>query len=376
MTTDRVAATTCDHAYDVRMLGGHPLSVRICTLCGTPDWRDLTEQANGLFRWGRAEALAGSPLREHLSAYEKPREADNPTVPPAGRDLRDRIAQARTIVNRLAAHAKGFQDVLDESDRNPWARLVRADIDNLAKELAAAPAAPVDSAVASTLREVLAQFADWHAGSLVCHVDGDQWDRWKAALDAGHDAASTALERGKQDARGNLTERRERYAAAIEREVDLGPTALYLAREAAMAVADAEVAEVETARDAYYASEQKLAAENARLRTELTEVSEHLGSLLRRNVDVDACIERDKTEIDELRAEMEQLRADRAAVLREAANGLAALGPVDSLVSAPAAWTEAIETLRRMADQLAADEAQQADPLPLPDEAQQAGEGQ
>ncbi|MEU6661229.1 hypothetical protein [Streptomyces sp. NPDC046821] len=61
--------------------------------------------------------------------------------------------------------------------------------------------------------------------------------------------------------------------------------------------------------------------------------------------------------------------ADRAAVLREAANGLAVLGPVDSLVSAPAAWTEAIETLRRMADQIAeddlrrmADEAQQQEP--------------
>lgn len=47
---------------------------------------------------------------------------------------------------------------------------------------------------------------------------------------------------------------------------------------------------------------------------------------------------------------------DRAAVLREAANGLAALGPLDSLVSAPAAWTEAIEALRRMADQIADDE--------------------
>jgi hypothetical protein len=58
--------------------------------------------------------------------------------------------------------------------------------------------------------------------------------------------------------------------------------------------------------------------------------------------------------------------ADRAAVLREAANGLAALGPLDSLVSAPAAWTEAIETLRRMADQIAEDERRR-----MADEAQQ-----
>ncbi|MFJ2848301.1 hypothetical protein [Streptomyces rubiginosohelvolus] len=48
--------------------------------------------------------------------------------------------------------------------------------------------------------------------------------------------------------------------------------------------------------------------------------------------------------------------ADRAAHYREAANGLAALGPLDNLVSAPAAWTEAIETLRRMADQIADDD--------------------
>lgn len=50
-------------------------------------------------------------------------------------------------------------------------------------------------------------------------------------------------------------------------------------------------------------------------------------------------------------APVPSVSADRAAVLREAANGLAALGPLDSLVSAPAAWTEAIETLRRMADE-------------------------
>lgn len=41
----------------------------------------------------------------------------------------------------------------------------------------------------------------------------------------------------------------------------------------------------------------------------------------------------------------------RADVLREAANSLACLGPEDSLVSGPTAWTEAVETLRRMADE-------------------------
>jgi hypothetical protein len=42
-------------------------------------------------------------------------------------------------------------------------------------------------------------------------------------------------------------------------------------------------------------------------------------------------------------------QTDRAAVLREAANTLAALGPEDSRVSGPKAWSEAVEVLRRVA---------------------------
>lgn len=45
------------------------------------------------------------------------------------------------------------------------------------------------------------------------------------------------------------------------------------------------------------------------------------------------------------------LDAYRRAVLREAANSLASLGPVDSLVSGVEAWNEAVTTLRRMADE-------------------------
>ncbi|MFD8075861.1 hypothetical protein ACFV3E_24795 [Streptomyces sp. NPDC059718] len=51
----------------------------------------------------------------------------------------------------------------------------------------------------------------------------------------------------------------------------------------------------------------------------------------------------------------------RAEVLREVANAFAALGPEDSLVSAPEAWTEAIETLRRMADERGKDTGTQTD---------------
>ncbi|WP_405676750.1 hypothetical protein OG292_19160 [Streptomyces sp. NBC_01511] len=42
--------------------------------------------------------------------------------------LRAELEQAREVTRRLTAHAVGFQDVLDDSDRDPWARTVRADI--------------------------------------------------------------------------------------------------------------------------------------------------------------------------------------------------------------------------------------------------------
>ncbi|MFE6429329.1 hypothetical protein ACFVOB_28210 [Streptomyces rochei] len=57
---------------------------------------------------------------------------------------------------------------------------------------------------------------------------------------------------------------------------------------------------------------------------------------------------------------------DQAAVLRDAANALAVLGPVDSLVSGPKAWAEAVETLRRMADETATTETQAANETPPP----------
>lgn len=59
---------------------------------------------------------------------------------PAHAELCERIAEVRRIVMRLIAHATGFQDVLDESDRDPWARLVRADIDALRTATAVLPA--------------------------------------------------------------------------------------------------------------------------------------------------------------------------------------------------------------------------------------------
>ncbi|MGW7617453.1 hypothetical protein ACWGLG_16605 [Streptomyces antimycoticus] len=71
-----------------------------------------------------------------------------PTPTPADRADRSReteftclsrLEEARTIVRRLAAHAAGFQDVLDESDRDPWGRLVGADIAALSAALSRVP---------------------------------------------------------------------------------------------------------------------------------------------------------------------------------------------------------------------------------------------
>lgn len=81
MTEPQAAQFVCDHAYEVRILGGHPLSVRLCTLCRTPDWRDLYEQAVTLFRWGREEGLAGKPPRATISAYDRPTENESEERP-------------------------------------------------------------------------------------------------------------------------------------------------------------------------------------------------------------------------------------------------------------------------------------------------------
>lgn len=83
MTEPRATTNVCDHHYETHLLGGHPITVRACLFCRTPDWADLYEQAVQLYRWGREEGLAGKPPRETLSAYDMPREDDRaggPTV--------------------------------------------------------------------------------------------------------------------------------------------------------------------------------------------------------------------------------------------------------------------------------------------------------
>ncbi|MFF9240070.1 hypothetical protein ACF1AL_14720 [Streptomyces sp. NPDC014801] len=75
MTESQAAPANCDHHYETHILGGHPITVRVCLFCRTPDWADLYGEAVQLYRWGRDDELAGRPPREKLSAYDMPRSA-------------------------------------------------------------------------------------------------------------------------------------------------------------------------------------------------------------------------------------------------------------------------------------------------------------
>jgi hypothetical protein len=73
------------------------------------------------------------------------------------------IEQVRGIVRRLAAHAVGFQDVLDDSDRAPWAKTVGADITALCTTLDG-PSQPVTPGEAEPYRFVDADGDYLHIG--------------------------------------------------------------------------------------------------------------------------------------------------------------------------------------------------------------------
>ena len=78
MTEHMAAADDCEHHYETRLLGGHPITVRACTFCRQPDWKDLAEQAGELYRWGWQEGRAGAAARTTLSAYDQPRDGQQP----------------------------------------------------------------------------------------------------------------------------------------------------------------------------------------------------------------------------------------------------------------------------------------------------------
>jgi len=125
----------CEHHYASEIRGGHPMHVRICTLCQEPDWADLDEQAAEMYRkgWEAADdrhATCGDVTRGYGAALFGPcilershagphqdvngttwihrpgalewamRQGGKPYRPPAGPDLSDELAAAR---DRMAA---------------------------------------------------------------------------------------------------------------------------------------------------------------------------------------------------------------------------------------------------------------------------------
>lgn len=95
MIEPQAAAANCEHHYETHILGGHPLTVRLCVFCRTPDWADLYQEAEALFRWGREEGLAGLPPRERLSAYDRPAEDQLAARPDSGPSVREAAADDR-----------------------------------------------------------------------------------------------------------------------------------------------------------------------------------------------------------------------------------------------------------------------------------------
>jgi hypothetical protein len=74
-------------------------------------------------------------------------------------------ADIRKLVKRLVAHAKGFQDVLDEGDSGAWGRTVGADIEELRAAVVDRPAPADRAAVADVAAAIVAALQE-RAGEL------------------------------------------------------------------------------------------------------------------------------------------------------------------------------------------------------------------
>lgn len=97
----------------------------------------------------------------------------------------DRAAILR-VVDRLAAHAAGFQDVLDESDRGPWGKTIGADIAELSR-LAGEAAAGVQPPGGFTTRVCR------NCSRTITWVPDGTWTHEPHNPDGGHIAAPYTL---------------------------------------------------------------------------------------------------------------------------------------------------------------------------------------
>ncbi|WP_046505939.1 hypothetical protein [Streptomyces odonnellii] len=150
------------------------------------------------------------------------------------------VERIRVAVRRLAAHAVGFRDVLDESDHGPWGKTVAADIAELRRlaDEAQQPTAGEQPGTGPVPCGAEALTVGWHYAH--------DWEP-QPGMTPVH-CPGTGGTRPVPD-----TERRERYAAAITATsgwvLDGGQHMV----DAVIAVADEELADVAAERDALLA---------------------------------------------------------------------------------------------------------------------------
>ncbi|MFL1903119.1 hypothetical protein ACJWDR_29040 [Streptomyces tauricus] len=142
--------------------------------------------------------------------------------------LTNKLRRARDLGRRLTAHAAGFSDVLDASDRGPWERTVAADIAAL-RELLDAPAPAVPSAPTSRAADARVRalheryrFAGDDSTDYCSHCNqiSGGWIPWPCATIAALDAAVPAAEEQPENETPDLPARLE--AALTERFTELG----------------------------------------------------------------------------------------------------------------------------------------------------------
>lgn len=160
MSEQQAAPAHCEHHYETHLLGGHPISVRVCLFCRTPDWTDLQEQAVQLYRWGRDDELAGRPPRTTLSAYDMPRDAapaadwerqrkraaqaekERTVLGQAAVGCQQRAWDAEAAITRVRALAARWQTSVRTGEPHPAATAVLAALDAVLPDPAAGPTVP------------------------------------------------------------------------------------------------------------------------------------------------------------------------------------------------------------------------------------------
>ncbi|MBA4865955.1 hypothetical protein H1V43_32345 [Streptomyces sp. PSKA54] len=103
------------------------------------------------------------------------------------------LERIREAIRRLAAHAVGFQDVLDDSDRGAWGKTIAADIAELRRM---ADEAQPDRASTSPTAVYLATPCDacrhtlnWHRNDIGCTVPSCVCGRFQPPAEAQQDGA-------------------------------------------------------------------------------------------------------------------------------------------------------------------------------------------